>query len=575
MFGRPWFAPRAMLRCPWFTRQLLVKKSASLVLARYHRLLVLGIESSCDDTAAAIVDSSGNILADECHSQLQVHLNNGGIIPPLARDLHAKHIDNVVCSTLDSARVKIEDIDAIAVTSKPGLPLSLQVGVNYARELSLYFNKPLIPVHHMEAHATIGLLPSVSPSSPVTFPFLTLLISGGHSQIAFARSLNEFYTLGETIDDAPGEMMDKMARRLKLKNLGEPFDRISGGAAIELLAKNGNPLAFGNLGTTVPLSKIRSCDFSFSGLKNFFKHIAQLEKKHKIQADQVIPEAKDMAASIQLLTTVHILKRLSRALRFIEMTRLDRMSREDIMKLTEEECAKLCPDFTGDRGKEEIAIPLIVSGGVASSDFITSAIVRFCHAYRAIDAKTIVRPVVPRPKNLCCDNGIMIAVNGMLKLLAQVTGSHFTTGRANDGNGRERTDHACDQLHESICVTGDTWKKDAPIGDTITDIHTANEEEAHEYALSGQSDSSSRIKNESSTCTTSSSLEGHEKKAKRAFDSLILTSKDEICSFKAEPKARLGVSLQRAVVAAHIKADPIKLSLVLGTKDSSDSKEYH
>lgn len=234
---------------------------------------VLGIETSCDDTAAAIIDEKGNVLSESSHSQLEFHLSNGGVVPPVARDLHNKHLDGVVYDTIQKSGLEMKDITCVAVTNRPGLPLSLEVGVTYAKRLAIKYGKPLIPIHHMEAHALMGMFYDRS----LTFPFLALLISGGHSQLAFVKDLEEWYLLGECIDCAPGEVMDKVSRRLKVRNMGHPFDKISGGEAIEILAKKGNPRAYFTADTSVPLNKYRDCNFSFSGYKNIIRAIDKLE----------------------------------------------------------------------------------------------------------------------------------------------------------------------------------------------------------------------------------------------------------------------------------------------------------
>lgn len=177
---------------------------------------VLGIETSCDDTAAAIVDTSGAIRSDVCHSQLREHLHNGGVIPPIAKDLHAASMDRVVVQALAEADMSMKDVDVIAVTNRPGMPLSLHVGVEFAKRLAIKYEKPLLPVHHMEAHATIGML----SHSDLKFPFLVLLLSGGHCQVAYVADVETFLLLGSSLDDSPGETFDKIARRLKLRNLG-------------------------------------------------------------------------------------------------------------------------------------------------------------------------------------------------------------------------------------------------------------------------------------------------------------------------------------------------------------------
>ncbi|KAI1301160.1 putative tRNA N6-adenosine threonylcarbamoyltransferase, mitochondrial [Halotydeus destructor] len=359
--------------------------------------LVLGIETSCDDTAAAIVDQNGNILSDCCESQLKVHQKHGGVVPTIAKDLHNKNINNVVIETLRNANKSIRDIDVVAVTNRPGLPMSLGVGVHYAKQLAIQFGKPLAAIHHMEAHATIGTL--CNPS--ITYPFLSLLISGGHAQLVIVKSIHEFLLLGETADDAPGEVFDKMARRFKLKNLGPPFDQISGGAAIEKLAKFGNPLAyFSGSSTAIPLSRTRDCNFSFSGLKTFGRVCDSLESQHAdLPPDQPLPEVADLAASLQHMITVHILKRLHRALRFLELS--DYLKTEEV-------------DEYGSRPMKP-TLDIVVSGGVACNDYIAEAIKGFLKSVQS-EFDFEINLTVPRPYKLCSDNGIMIAWNAVLQL---------------------------------------------------------------------------------------------------------------------------------------------------------------
>lgn len=201
---------------------LCLRSAATSPRHRHARPTVLGIETSCDDTAAAILDADGVIHADVCMSQVRQHLLNGGIIPPIAKDLHAANIDAVVVQALQQADMCMADVDYIAVTNRPGMPLSLYIGVDFAKRLALKYRKPLIPVHHMEAHALMGMLADAS----LRFPFLVLLLSGGHAQIALVHDASHFYLLGSSIDDAPGETFDKIARRLKLRNLGQLGQRL-------------------------------------------------------------------------------------------------------------------------------------------------------------------------------------------------------------------------------------------------------------------------------------------------------------------------------------------------------------
>ncbi|XP_025421926.1 probable tRNA N6-adenosine threonylcarbamoyltransferase, mitochondrial isoform X3 [Sipha flava] len=317
---------------------------------------VLGIETSCDDTGCAIVDSDRNILGECLQSQQQIHLDFGGIIPPVARDLHKQNINNVVTEALQQAQVSLNELDAIAVTVKPGLPLSLLVGMNTAKELSKISRKPLIPIHHMEAHALTARLVDKN----LKLPFVVLLLSGGHCLLAVVNKINEFLLLGQSIDDAPGEALDKAARRLQLKNMKE-FRYCCGGQAIEKAA-------------------MKDCNFSYSGLKNAVRmQILKSEKKHELKGDEIIPEVYDLCASFQYAITKHICTRLQRGFEFIDRT-------------------KLLP---------EINRTLVVSGGVASNMFIRKHLNLVCDNMN-------FKLVVPPPR-LCTDNGIMIAWNGIEK----------------------------------------------------------------------------------------------------------------------------------------------------------------
>uniref|UniRef100_A0A9L0S4U6 N(6)-L-threonylcarbamoyladenine synthase n=1 Tax=Equus caballus TaxID=9796 RepID=A0A9L0S4U6_HORSE len=169
----------------------------------FHKL-VLGIETSCDDTAAAVVDETGNVLGEAIHSQTEVHLKTGGIIPPVAQQLHRENIQRIVQEALSASKVSPSELSAVATTIKPGLALSLGVGLSFSLQLVNQLKKPFIPIHHMEAHAlTIRL------TNKVEFPFLVLLISGGHCLLALVRGVSDFLLLGKSLDIAPGDMLDK------------------------------------------------------------------------------------------------------------------------------------------------------------------------------------------------------------------------------------------------------------------------------------------------------------------------------------------------------------------------------
>ncbi|XP_074109268.1 threonyl-carbamoyl synthesis 4 isoform X1 [Cotesia typhae] len=331
---------------------------------------ILGIETSCDETGIAIIDGDGNILGDAIHSQLDVHLKYGGIIPPVARQMHRENITDVCEKALRTAGLKLRDVDAIATTMKPGLALSLIIGRNFGKYLSKIGNKPFIPIHHMEAHALTARM-----IEKVDFPFLVLLISGGHCLLALVKSVTDFFVIGNTLDDAPGEALDKTARRLKLMNIPE-YRGKNGGQAIELAAsKATNPLQFE---FPVSMAHYRDCNFSFAGLKNsVITHIKRQELNSKTIGDGVIPDIENLCAGFQLVITKQIVMKTKRAMRFLDQK-------------------KFIPDDKR---------TLVVSGGVASNNFIAKALGLVCDEmdYR------LVRP----PPQLCTDNGIMIAWNGV------------------------------------------------------------------------------------------------------------------------------------------------------------------
>ncbi|KGL97336.1 hypothetical protein N301_02392, partial [Charadrius vociferus] len=275
-------------------------RSGSAHSGKQHlRQLVLGIETSCDDTGAAVVDDAGNVLGEALHCQKEVHLQAGGIIPLVAQQLHRENIERVVKEALSISGVSARDLAAIATTVKPGLALSLDVGLRYSLDLVNRYQKPFIPIHHMEAHAlTIRL------TQHVEFPFLVLLLSGGHCILAVARGVSDFLLLGQTIDIAPGDMLDKVARRLSVRKHPECHG-MAGGKAIEHLAQTGNRQQ--HL-FRLPMQQYRNCDFSFSGLQNLVnKAIMQKEKEEGIQEGAILSCVKDIAAAVQHAVALHII----------------------------------------------------------------------------------------------------------------------------------------------------------------------------------------------------------------------------------------------------------------------------
>ncbi len=215
-------------------------------------MLILGIETSCDETGVAIVEDGRRILANEVASQIPLHARFGGVVPELASRAHLTVIAPMLHSALAKSRCSLDQIDAIAVTAGPGLVGSLIVGISFAKSLAYVKRKPLVPVHHLEGHVYANII----VHERLTFPFVALVASGGHTDLIECREGFSYRILGRTRDDAAGEAFDKVA---KLLNLGYP-----GGPVIERLAARGSPNAFDFPRPMLGDSKL---DFSFSGLK--------------------------------------------------------------------------------------------------------------------------------------------------------------------------------------------------------------------------------------------------------------------------------------------------------------------
>ncbi|KAM9631466.1 tRNA N6-adenosine threonylcarbamoyltransferase, mitochondrial isoform 1-T3 [Morphnus guianensis] len=360
-------------------------RSSSARSGKQHlRKLVLGIETSCDDTGAAVVDDAGNVLGEALHCQKEVHLQAGGIIPVVAQQLHRENIEQVVKEALSVSGVSVHELAAIATTVKPGLALSLEVGLQYSLNLVNKYEKPFIPIHHMEAHAlTIRL------THHVEFPFLVLLLSGGHCILAVAQGVSDFLLLGQSIDIAPGDMLDKVARRLSLRKHPECHS-MAGGKAIEHLAQTGD---WQQHTFRLPMQQYRNCDFSFSGLQNLAnKAIIQKEKEEGIQEGEILSCVKDIAAAVQHAVAVHIIQRTYRAMLF---------------------CIK--NSILSSKNAT-----LVVSGGVASNQYIRKGLQTLADA----NDFAFLCP----PPRLCTDNGVMIAWNGVERLRAGLGVLHSTDG---------------------------------------------------------------------------------------------------------------------------------------------------
>ena len=326
---------------------------------------VLGIESSCDDTGVAVVRSDGTILGEALASQAEIHEKWGGVVPGLARTAHEQNLDRITDLALNNAGMSLEDVDAIAVTVGPGLEICLRVGCNRARELATKTKKPFVGIHHLEAHILMARLQDPN----VKFPFLALLVSGGHCQLLKCMGIGQYEMIGGTTDDSLGEAYDKTARLLQLPVGG------GGGPAVEALAKKGNSTA---ISLTVPLQQRKDCDFSFSGLKTNVRRAAEdLAATRGLESVDDLNEndRADLAASFQNIAIKHVEQRLARAMELVE------------------------PD-----GIRTLALV----GGVAANMEIRSRLDAICKRYEW-------QMVVPPPR-LCTDQGAMAAWAGIERL---------------------------------------------------------------------------------------------------------------------------------------------------------------
>ena len=319
--------------------------------------LILGIESSCDETAASIISENdqGNpiVLSNIVSSQIDIHKEFGGVVPELAARSHVEKIDWIVQKAIDDSGININQLDAVASTAGPGLVVCLSVGLSFGKAFAASLNKPFIAVNHLEGHALSPRL-----NSKLDYPYLLLLISGGHSQYLSVKNLSEYKRLGTTIDDAIGEAFDKTAKLLDIE--------FPGGPQIEILAKKGDPNKY-NL--PKPILNRGGCNLSFAGLKTAILKIAK-----KIKTDQ---EKFDLAASFQK-TVIEILNKKTR----IAFTEFEKQTKPNKKKF-------------------------VVAGGVAANKDIRKMLVNLCKEEN-------YDPVFP-PIELCGDNAAMIAMVGLEK----------------------------------------------------------------------------------------------------------------------------------------------------------------
>lgn len=227
--------------------------------------IVLAIESSCDETACAIIDEDLDVLSSVVTSQIDVHARFGGVIPEVASRMHVEQISTIVTDAINKANINIDDVDAIAYTIGPGLIGSLHVGATAAKSLAFFYDKPLIGVHHLKGHIFINEL-----IKPLTYPMMALVVSGGHTELVYIENDDSFKIIGTTLDDAIGEAYDKVARVMK--------QAYPGGPVIDNLAKQGKE------NYKLPIPKVDGLNFSFSGLKNA---VSQLVKKEQSLGNEI------------------------------------------------------------------------------------------------------------------------------------------------------------------------------------------------------------------------------------------------------------------------------------------------
>ncbi len=328
---------------------------------------ILGIESSCDETAAAVVEDGYRLLSNVVHSQIDIHAQYGGVVPEVAARSHIEVINPVIQKALDDARCTWDDIDAIAVTYAPGLIGSLLVGTLAARTLATLKNKPLYPIHHVEAHVYANFITAQAetlqlalPSKQPKFPMLALIVSGGHSQLVLFRDHGSYELLGQTQDDAVGEAFDKVA-----KIIGLPYP---GGPSIAQAALEGNPHAY-----RLPKSKMKGVyDFSFSGLKTAVLRAVQ----HEVGVETTF-------ASSGLAE------------------RLNDVQRADFAASFQHTAVETLVDTAERAFKDYSPASVVIAGGVAANSELRRQL-----------SKRLPLSIEYAPMALCTDNAAMIAALG-------------------------------------------------------------------------------------------------------------------------------------------------------------------
>ena len=337
------------------------------------KLTFLGIETSCDETAASIVQENGDgtakVLSNIVSSQIKEHKKFGGVVPEIAARTHVENIDFIIQEALDKSRKKIKDLDGIAATTGPGLVVCLHIGYNVGKSIAAFGKKSFLPINHLEGHA---LSPSIE--NKISFPYLLLLVSGGHSQYLIVKGLNNYKQIGTTIDDAVGEAFDKIA---KILDLGYP-----GGPSVEKFSKLGNKNSYI---LPQPIINRAGCNLSLAGLKTDV-----LRKSKNLRSDQ---DKYNLAASFQ----------------------------ETINKILRKKTQVAMNEF-----REEVSDnstkSFVVAGGVAANETIRKNL-------KEISEKMNFKPIFPS-KEFCGDNAAMIAWAGIQRYKKKLFGKKNETVRS-------------------------------------------------------------------------------------------------------------------------------------------------
>jgi N6-L-threonylcarbamoyladenine synthase len=327
---------------------------------------VLGIETSCDETAAAVLDEDGRVLAEAVLSQEREQAPYGGVVPEIAARAHLTFLPEQVGAVMARAGLGFADLGGVAASAGPGLIGGLIVGSQFAKGIAIAHGLPFVAVNHLEAHALTARLPGIVEGG-VAFPYLLLLVSGGHCQCVAVQGVGRHVRLGSTVDDAAGEAFDKVA---KLLGLGWP-----GGPALEKLATSGNAERYA---FPRPMLGRAGCDFSFSGLKTAVAH----EVARHGTGSLPVQVAADVAASFQRAVAEVLADRASHAMTMM-------------------------------RERAQEARVLVVAGGVAANDAVRAALAKAAAAHGFV--------LVAPPVRLCTDNAVMVAWTGIERLRIGLT----------------------------------------------------------------------------------------------------------------------------------------------------------